>query len=117
MRALCEDPIIVENLLPAAENLRAARIACPIRPRIDLNSATLAFLMDSTAPSGIENIRRAVRLTPADPDVMYQAGLLAEQGGYTQLANRYWQGSMELTERYRDRILDLKARRLHPSVP
>jgi O-antigen ligase len=117
LRALCEDPIIVENLLPAAENLRAARIACPIRPRIDLNSATLAFLMDSTAPSGIENIRRAVRLTPADPDVMYQAGLLAEQGGYTQLANRYWQGSMELTERYRDRILDLKARRLHPSVP
>lgn len=82
-----------ENLVPALAHLKAAQRACPVLPRIDLQLAMLAFLSEDH-PAGLPSLERAVALTPTDPEVLYLAGQLAEQGGRTEIALGYWKRSL-----------------------
>lgn len=110
--ALRKNPTIEENLGPALAHLRAARRACPILPRVDLKLAALAFVDAADSPAGEDNWRRAVLLTPSDPEVLTQAGLLALNAGREDEACRHWRRSLELTPRYEKLVLQLARRRL-----
>ncbi len=99
------DPIVCRNLKPAVRHLLAAQAACPILPRIDVKLAALSFLLGPGAPDGERHLRRAVRLTPGDPDVLYACGVLADQAQLKGLAYYCWRRSLSLNGRYEDEIL------------
>ncbi|MFH1919100.1 MAG: hypothetical protein ABIP48_04315 [Planctomycetota bacterium] len=105
LEKLRSDLIVQSNLEPAIEHLVAAKRACPILPRIDLQLAALSFVRDPNSPSGEKHLRNAVHLTPGDPDVLYAAGALAGHAWLDELMYEYWRRSLDLSWRYKDVIL------------
>lgn len=90
---------VQKSLKPARAHLLAARAACPILPRVDLRIAALSFL-EGDDPRGLAEIARAVRLTPADPDVCFSAGVLAIGAGELAIGHRYWKQGLTLTHKH-----------------
>ena len=98
-------PMVQENLHPARRHLLAARAACPLLPRVDVNLAMLAFL-DQENPSGLAHLERAAALSPVDEDLLYLAGLLAEQAARPELSERFWRRSLALGDKHQHEILN-----------
>jgi O-antigen ligase/tetratricopeptide (TPR) repeat protein len=96
VEALCALPPIRDNLLPAWKHLTAAQAACPLMPGVDLQLATLAFVENPGEPTGEEHLRRAVLVSPGDPDRMVRCGSLAQAAGLTEFAYACWRRSLEL---------------------
>lgn len=105
LERLRSERIVQGNLEPAVEHLGAAKRACPILPRIDLQLAALSFVRHPDSPSGERHLRNAVHLTPGDPDVWYAAGSLAGQAWLNELRRDWWRRSLDLSWRYKDAIL------------
>lgn len=93
---LRNDPRVAENLTEATLPYQAARQACPVLPRVSLPLAMLAFLQTSEQPSGEVELRRAVRLSPAGPDLLLDAGALAYAAQLTDLWPQWWSQSLQL---------------------
>lgn len=109
--ALRNDPLVKRTLVPAGRHFRAAKSACPILPRVDIQLAALAFLLEPN-PAGTKYWKRAAALTPADPEILTQAGMLALNAGETSEACELWQQSLTLTPRHEPLILKLALEQL-----
>ncbi|NQT15842.1 MAG: O-antigen ligase family protein [Planctomycetes bacterium] len=105
LEELRSDSIVQDNLETAIEHWEAAKQACPILPRIDLQLAAVSFVRNPDSPSGERHLRNAVGLTPGDPDVLYMAGTLAGHARLDELKYDCWRRSLDLSWRYRDVIL------------
>ena len=103
---LRDTPFIQENLRPARRHLLAARAACPLHPGIGLNLAMSDFL-DDVDPSGTANVERAVALAPVNEDILFTAGLLAEQASQHDLSQQYWARSLSLGNRHQAEVINL----------
>jgi tetratricopeptide (TPR) repeat protein len=94
--ALSNIPQVRDNLVPAWRHLAAAQAACPLMPEIDLHLATLAFAKNSHVPTGEAHLRRAVLVSPGNPDLLVRCGTLANAAGLTEFAYACWHRSLEL---------------------
>lgn len=98
-------PLIRDNLPIARRHLLAAQAACPLLPRVDLQLAMLRFL-DAGSPAGMDQIERAVALSPVDPYVLFTAGQLANEAGRFDLTETYWRRSLSLSPQYQSDIVN-----------
>ena len=105
LAALRNLPLVQENLRPARRHLLAARAACPLLSRVDLNLAMLTFL-DQDNPAGIADLERAAALAPVDEDLQYTAGVIAEQAARPEMSERFWQRSLSLGTKHQSEILN-----------
>ena len=98
-------PLVRENLRPARGHVLAARAACPLLPGIGLNLAMSDFL-DDVDPSGMTNVERAVALAPVNEDVLFTAGLLANQASQQDLGEQFWARCLSVGTRHQTQILN-----------
>ena len=110
-RALQADPIVRRSLLPALEHALLAREFCLLLPRVELHLAELSFLMRS-GDSDAVYLDRARLLAPSDDGLWFGAGLLDWDAGRAEAACRSWRGSLALSDRYLNPILEGSASRL-----
>lgn len=110
VRQLAAEPLIADHLHSALNHLRQAKAACPILPRIDISLALLNFLEEPEQPAGLSSLHQAVLLAPANPEVLYRAGLLADLAGQTALADRWWRRTLEHDSSELSRILEFSRR-------
>jgi thioredoxin-like negative regulator of GroEL len=103
--ALLSEPAVCENLVPAVRHLRAAQACCPLLTNLDLPLAALAFVDNPQEPTGAAHLRHAVLIAPSDPDVLFQAGLLASQAKLEELAWNCWRRSLQLSPRHLGDVL------------
>ena len=89
-------PQVRDNLEPAWWHLSAAQAACPLMPEIDFQLATLAFVGNPRDPAGEKHLRRAVLVSPGNPDLLIRCGTLAQAAGLTEFSYACWRRSLEL---------------------
>ena len=94
--ALRNIPQVRDNLVPALRHLSAAQMACPLMPEIDLQLAMLAFVRNPREPAGKAHLRRAVLVSPGDPDLLIRCGTLAQAAGLSGFSHACWHRSLEL---------------------
>ena len=94
--ALRNIPQVRDNLVPALQHLSAAQMACPLMPEIDLQLAMLAFVRNPREPAGEAHLRRAVLVSPGDPDLLIRCGTLAQAAGLSEFSHACWHRSLEL---------------------
>lgn len=109
LKALREDPIVRNTLVPARSALLTARAACPLNPRVELALALLAPVAEQRV-DGFEYLRRCVWLAPYESFYLYEAGTLALEAGRTRFAIDAWRRSYRVSHEFRRPILKRLAR-------
>ncbi|MBS0201583.1 MAG: O-antigen ligase family protein [Planctomycetes bacterium] len=93
---LRELPVIKTNLIPARRHLEAAQAACPLMPGLDVPRALLGFVADPSQTTGESALRRAILLTPSNPELLETCGQLARVAGKMNLARTCWRRCLVL---------------------
>lgn len=96
LEALLSERLVQENLVPAAKSLLAARDACLLWPGIDVDLASLSFLIDGSGTGTEPTLMRATLIAPSDPNLLFSAGMLAQNAGLDALARHCWQQCLSL---------------------
>lgn len=119
--AVQEDSDVASNLASARQHYLAAKAACPLFPRIDLKLAMLTTILgddqENESLPTVAYLDRAVKLTPADPDVLFTAALVAQAAGFPDRAIDYRRRSLSLTPRYAEAAFDLLHDRQEINAP
>ena len=111
LAALRNEPVVKDNLGPALEHLIQARRACPLLPEVHLLIAELCGLAGDPAGDKVP-LEAARRLSPGDPDVLYQVGLLEFQAGRHDEAYDTWRESLALSPAHQQAILTLVGKQI-----
>lgn len=114
LKALREDPIVRDTLVPARSALLTARAACPLNPRVELALASLAPVAEDGV-DGFKYLQRCVWLAPYESFYLYEAGTLALEAGRTNFAIDVWRRAYRVSHQYRRPILKRLARDYPPS--
>jgi hypothetical protein len=99
-------PVVRDCLRPALRHLVLARRACPLLPDVHLLIAELCGLVADPASDQVP-LETARRLAPSDPELLFQAGLLAFQAGRTGQAYDTWRESLLLSSTRLQAILTI----------
>lgn len=102
-RRFRNDPIVMENLLPALRELWIVRRLCPLYPEPHVESAVLTPLlyeMDDYAGYTRTSLERLNLISPNEPNVFYSAGLIQFLSGNTDQAVVQWKESVALSDAY-----------------
>ena len=111
LEALRKQAVVQENLLPALRHWLWARRCCPLLPHPHLSMAELAWLLGA----GSEDktfAERARLVAPADPEILFETGLVDLNAGRREVACASWQQSLMLSDRFLPNILKLSEERL-----
>ncbi|HEX8202954.1 MAG TPA: tetratricopeptide repeat protein, partial [Isosphaeraceae bacterium] len=99
--------------VPALGHYVQARDLCPLLPEPHLEIAALYDLLGRAEPRAAY-LERAKRLAPSDPLLWFLYGVEEQLDGRPESAWRSWRRSLELSDRYRQDILELSAQQLAP---
>ena len=105
LRALRMNPLVQDHLQIAAGYFRLAQTACPLLPHVDFRLAELAFLHNNQPVTGVNHIRRSIRLSPSRADIQFGSGLLAFNANLPPLGGQCWRESWRLSPKFRPTIL------------
>ncbi len=111
---LRNEPLVRDHFTRVLGHLELARRACPLYPGVHMKLAELSLLAGGPHEDEI-HLRRAERLAPSDPDLLFRCGLLHLQSGRDESAWDCWRRSLALTDRHVDDVLRLAAGRLSPA--
>jgi O-antigen ligase len=114
LERLRKEPIVRDNLLPALKHLILARRACPWMARVELATAQLGFLVDDPACDR-DPLGRVRRLTPTDPDILFQCGGLELQAGRGDAALDAWRRCLTLDSTYLEAVVQGGSQILSPA--
>jgi len=108
---LRDEPAVSQCLLPAMRHLVLARRDCPLLPYTHLGIAELSGLFSVPDEDRI-SLERARRLAPADPRLLYEAGLADLNAGRREAACESFRRSLALGTPYLPEILEVAEERL-----
>jgi len=105
LAALQNNPVVLENLVPAVRHLQLALQSCAILPRVNLDLATLAFLQDEK-PNEADHLRRELYLSSANSEILYSIGLCAASASLEDIEHQAWRRSLALNPRHLLDVVD-----------
>jgi len=97
-------PLPAKHLFGVLKLAIRARRDCPLLPNSHLILAQLCGMLTDPGEDQL-HIRRALRIAPANPDLLYLCGQLDLHAGRFDLMCERWRGSLALSDRYLNDIL------------
>ena len=107
LRQLLSEPEIEKYLRPAWQAYQRAESKCRLWSRTAYQLAEFSAIMEPNRGSEYERemIEEALRRCPSDPQLLYYAGLLAQNSGNKDMCSKYWRKSLSFSREFEEAII------------